>query len=55
MALRRGGQSLAGRLLQGQVPAFSVAGVRASPLLPQQEGDQSRSVASASNVLVRGA
>lgn len=55
MALRRAGQSLAGRLLQGQVPAFSVAGVRAGPLLPQQEDDQSSCAVSASSMPVRGA
>ncbi|CAL5225662.1 g8521 [Coccomyxa viridis] len=54
MALRRAGQSLAGRLLQGQVPAFSVAGVRAGPLLSQQEDDQSSCAVSASSMPVRG-
>lgn len=54
MALRRAGQSLAGRLLQGQVPAFSVAGVRAGPLFPQQEDEQSRTAASASSIPCRG-
>ena len=51
MALRRASQSLAGRLLQGQVPALSVAGVRAGPVLPQQEDDQSRSTVCANNSL----
>ena len=55
MALRRAGQSLAGRLLQGQVPAFSVAGVRAGPLLSQQEDDQSSCAVSATSMPVRGA
>ena len=50
MALRRAGQSLAGRLLQGQVPAFSVAGVRAGPVLSQQEDDQSRSAVCANSM-----
>jgi hypothetical protein len=54
MALRRAGQSLAGRLLQGQVPALSVAGVRAGPVLPQQEDDQSRSAVCAKNMPSRG-
>ena len=54
MALRRAGQSLAERLLQGQVPALSVAGVRAGPVLPQQEDAQSRSAVSANNTPSRG-
>lgn len=55
MALRRAGQSLAGRLLQGQVPAFGVAGVQTGPLLPQQEDDQSTSSVYANSMPSRGA
>lgn len=55
MALRRAGQSLAGRLLPGQVPAISVAGVRAGPLLLQQEDGSSISAVCASSMPARGA
>ncbi|CAK0734051.1 hypothetical protein CVIRNUC_000376 [Coccomyxa viridis] len=54
MALRRAGQSLAGRLLQGQVPAFSIAGVRAGPLLPQQEDGSNPSAVCANSMPSRG-
>ena len=54
MALRRAGQSLAGRLLQGQVPAFSVAGVRVGPALPQQEDESNTSAVCANSMPLRG-